>query len=80
MEKLLEEGLSAYDFNPVTTTCDARVVGFPMPGGAIGPNVHMMKSAGILNRYDEVLAEFPEVVRAGGAWTSVIPGSQQYWL
>jgi pyruvate carboxylase subunit B len=27
-----------------------------------------------------VLAEFPEVVRAGGAWTSVTPGSQQYWL
>jgi pyruvate carboxylase subunit B len=80
VEKLLEEGLSAYDFNPVTTTCDARVVGFPMPGGAIGPNVHMMQSAGILNRYDEVLAEFPEVVRAGGAWTSVTPGSQQYWL
>ena len=25
-------------------------------------------------------AEFPEVVRAGGGWTSVTPGSQQYWL
>jgi pyruvate carboxylase subunit B len=80
VEKLLEEGLSEYEFNPVTTTCDARVVGFPMPGGAIGPNVHMMKEAGILHKYGEVLAEFPEVVRAGGAWTSVTPGSQQYWL
>lgn len=80
VEKLLEEGLAEYEFNPVTTTCDARVVGFPMPGGAIGPNVHMMKEAGILHKYGEVLAEFPEVVRAGGAWTSVTPGSQQYWL
>ena len=80
VERLLEEGLSEYDFNPVTTTCDARVVGFPMPGGAIGPNVHMMKEAGILDKYGAVLAEFPEVVRAGGAWTSVTPGSQQYWL
>jgi pyruvate carboxylase subunit B len=80
VEKLLEDGLSDYEFNPVTTTCDARVVGFPMPGGAIGPNVHMMKEAGILHKYGEVLAEFPEVVRAGGAWTSVTPGSQQYWL
>ena len=53
---------------------------FPMPGGAIGPNVHMMAEAGILDRYGDVLAEFPEVVRAGGAWTSVTPGSQQYWL
>jgi len=80
IEDLLQEGLKEYDFNPVTTTADARVVGFPMPGGAIGPNVHMMKEAGILDRYSEVLAEFPIVVQAGGAWTSVTPGSQQYWL
>jgi pyruvate carboxylase subunit B len=80
IENMLDEGLAEYDFNPVTTTADARVVGFPMPGGAIGPNVHMMKEAGILDRYSEVLAEFPVVVKAGGAWTSVTPGSQQYWL
>ena len=80
IESLLNEGLSEYEFNPVTTSADARVVGFPMPGGAIGPNVHMMQSAGILDKYGAVLAEFPEVVRAGGGWTSVTPGSQQYWL
>ena len=62
IENLLNEGLKDYDFNPVTTTADARVVGFPMPGGAIGPNVHMMKEAGILDKYGEVLAEFPVVV------------------
>ena len=80
IESILNKGLSEYEFNPVTTSADARVVGFPMPGGAIGPNVHMMKSAGILDKYSDVLAEFPEVVRAGGGWTSVTPGSQQYWL
>lgn len=80
IEDVLSQGLSEYDFNPVTTTPDARVVGFPMPGGAIGPNVHMMKEAGILHKYSEVLAEFPVVVRAAGAWSSVTPGSQQYWL
>ncbi len=80
IENMLNEGLKDYFFNPVTTTADARVVGFPMPGGAIGPNVHMMSEAGILDRYNEVLAEFPVVVKAGGAWTSVTPGSQQYWL
>jgi pyruvate carboxylase subunit B len=80
IESLLFELLHDYDFNPVTTTADARVLGFPMPGGAIGPNVHMMTKAGILDRYSEVLAEFPVVVEAGGAWTSVTPGSQQYWL
>ena len=80
IENMLNEGLAEYEFNPVTTTADARVVAFPMPGGAIGPNVHMMKEAGILDRYSDVLAEFPVVVKAGGAWTSVTPGSQQYWL
>jgi len=80
IEDLLNDGLADYKFNPTTTTADARVVGFPMPGGAIGPNVHMMEKAGILHKYGEVLAEFPVVVEAGGAWTSVTPGSQQYWL
>ncbi|MCA9734077.1 MAG: biotin attachment protein [Deferribacteres bacterium] len=80
IEELLNEGLKDYSFNPTTTTADARVLGFPMPGGAIGPNVHMMVKAGILHKYSEVLAEFPVVVEAGGAWTSVTPGSQQYWL
>jgi pyruvate carboxylase subunit B len=80
IESLLNEGLKDYDFNPTTTTADARVLGFPMPGGAIGPNVHMMVKAGIIHKYSEVLAEFPIVVEAGGAWTSVTPGSQQYWL
>ncbi|MGB5847582.1 MAG: biotin/lipoyl-containing protein, partial [Ignavibacteriaceae bacterium] len=80
IENLLNEGLKDYSFNPTTTTADARVLGFPMPGGAIGPNVHMMVKAGILEKYSDVLAEFPVVVEAGGAWTSVTPGSQQYWL
>jgi pyruvate carboxylase subunit B len=77
---MLNESMKDYAFNPTTTTPDARVVGFPMPGGAIGPNVHMMVKAGVIHKYGDVLAEFPVVVEAGGAWTSVTPGSQQYWL
>jgi pyruvate carboxylase subunit B len=80
IEDMLNDLMKEYYFNPTTTTADARVIGFPMPGGAIGPNVHMMVKAGILHKYSEVLAEFPVVVEAGGAWTSVTPGSQQYWL
>jgi len=80
IEGMLSELMKDYNFNPTTTMADARVLGFPMPGGAIGPNVHMMAKAGIIDRYSEVLAEFPVVVEAGGAWTSVTPGSQQYWL
>ncbi|MFC1820443.1 biotin/lipoyl-containing protein, partial [Thermodesulfobacteriota bacterium] len=80
VENLLNEGMKDYDFNPVTTMADPRVIAFPMPGGAIGPNVHMMVKAGLLDKYGDILAEFPMVVEAGGAWTSVTPGSQQYWL
>jgi pyruvate carboxylase subunit B len=80
IENMLNELMQEYAFNPTTTTPDPRVLGFPMPGGAIGPNVHMMVKAGILDKYGEVLSEFPVVVEAGGAWTSVTPGSQQYWL
>jgi pyruvate carboxylase subunit B len=80
VEQMTTDLMHEYDFNPTTTSADARVLGFPMPGGAIGPNVHMMVKAGILDKYSDVLAEFPVVVEAGGAWTSVTPGSQQYWL
>lgn len=80
IENTLDELMKEYDFNPITTTPDPRVLGFPMPGGAIGPNVQMMVKAGILDKYSEVLSEFPLVMEAGGAWTSVTPGSQQYWL
>ncbi len=80
IESLLDEGLKDYAFNPTTTTADARVIGFPMPGGAIGPNVHMMVKAGIIHKYGDVLEEFPVVVKSGGAWSSVTPGSQFYWL
>jgi len=80
IEDMLNDLMKEYNFNPTTTTADARVLGFPMPGGAIGPNVHMMVKAGILDKYTQVLEEFPVVVEAGGAWTSVTPGSQQYWL
>ncbi|MBT7766748.1 MAG: biotin attachment protein, partial [Bdellovibrionales bacterium] len=80
LEEMLTKSMVEYDFNPVTTSADARVIGFPMPGGAIGPNVHMMVKAGLLDRYSDILAEFPVVVEAGGAWSSVTPGSQQYWL
>ncbi len=80
IEDMLTDLMKDYSFNPATTTADARVLGFPMPGGAIGPNVHMMVKAGIIDKYGDVLSEFPVVVEAGGAWTSVTPGSQQYWL
>ena len=78
--RMLDKALKDYEFEPAAITADARVLGFPMPGGAIGPNIHMMVKAGIRERYSEVLREMRVVVEAGGSWTSVTPGSQQYWL
>ncbi|MCF8105834.1 MAG: hypothetical protein K9K64_10140 [Desulfohalobiaceae bacterium] len=80
IEEMLNDLMQDYAWNPVTTTADARVVSFPMPGGAIGPNVHMMVKSGLMDKYSDVLSEFPVVVKSGGAWTSVTPGSQQYWV
>jgi len=80
IERMLTADMKDYAWNPTTVAADARVVGFPMPGGAIGPNIHMMEKAGIADKYAAVLAEFPVVVEAAGAWSSVTPGSQQYWL
>ncbi len=80
VSNILQECMKEYKFNPICTTPDPRVCGFPMPGGAIGPNVQMMVDAGISDKYSKVLDEFPIVVKAGGAWTSVTPGSQFYWL
>jgi len=80
ISRMLDKALTDYEFDPAAITADARVLGFPMPGGAIGPNIHMMVKAGIRERYSEVLAEMRNVVEAGGSWTSVTPGSQQYWL
>jgi pyruvate carboxylase subunit B len=44
IEDLLTEGLKDYNFNPTTTTADARVLGFPMPGGAILVKHHFRRT------------------------------------
>ncbi len=51
----------------------------PMPGGALTANTAMMRDNGILDRYPEVIAAMPEVVRRGGFGTSVTPVSQFYF-
>jgi len=80
IEEALAQIRSDYAFHPTATTPDARILSFPIAGDAIGPNVQMMEKEGILDRYGDILAEFPVLVEAGGAWTSDTPGSQQYWL
>lgn len=79
VEQCLAEGLQADAFHPATIAPDARVVCFPMPGNAIVTTLQEMTKAGLLDRYNDVLTEFPTVAQAGGAWTSVGPGGQHYW-
>lgn len=80
IEEALGQIRSDYAFHPAATTPDARILSFPLAGDAIGAIVRMMEKEGILDRCGDILAEFPVVVEAGGAWTSDTPGSQQYWL
>jgi len=79
LEHCLADQLRDYAFNPVAAAPDARVICFPMPGDAIAPTIKKMAEAGLLDRYADVLAEFPTVAQAGGAWASAAPGSQHYW-
>lgn len=80
VEQCLAEGLlQANTFDPAAVVPDTRVVCFPMPGSTIVSTIKNMTKAGLLDRYNDVLAEFPAVAQAGGAWTSVAPGSQHYW-
>jgi pyruvate carboxylase subunit B len=79
LEHCLIDGLGNYALNPVAAAPDARVVQFPLPGEAVPATIESMAKAGLLDRYADVLAEFPTVAQTGGAWTSATPGSQHYW-
>ncbi|MCP5126795.1 MAG: hypothetical protein H6973_14485 [Gammaproteobacteria bacterium] len=79
LEQGLIDGLRDYALNPVAAAPDARVVQFPLPGDAVAAMLEGVASAGLLDRYADVLAEFPIVAQTGGAWTSAMPGGQHYW-
>ena len=78
-EERLKECLTEYMIPPEATQVSPLIPFSPMPGGALTANTQMMRDAGNLDKFDEVIAEMKEVVEKGGYGTSVTPVSQFYW-
>jgi len=78
-EERLKECLEEYMIPPEATQVSPLIPFSPMPGGALTANTQMMRDAGNLEKFDEVIAEMKEVVERGGYGTSVTPVSQFYW-
>ncbi len=78
-EERLKECLAEYMIPPEATQVSPLIPFSPMPGGALTANTQMMRDAGNLEKFDEVIAEMKEVVEKGGYGTSVTPVSQFYW-
>jgi len=78
-EERLKECLEEYMIPPEATQVSPLIPFSPMPGGALTANTQMMRDAGNLDKFDEVIAEMKEVVEKGGYGTSVTPVSQFYW-
>ncbi len=79
IEEMLKECLRDYFLPPEARSVEPLIPYFPMPGGALTANTQMMRDAGILDRYPEVIKAMGEVVRRGGFGTSVTPVSQFYF-
>ncbi len=78
-EERLKECLEEYMIPPEATQVSPLIPFSPMPGGALTANTQMMRDAGNLDKFDEVIIEMKEVVEKGGYGTSVTPVSQFYW-
>jgi len=78
-EERLKECLSDYMIPPEATQVSPLIPFSPMPGGALTANTQMMRDAGDLEKFDQVIAAMKEVVERGGYGTSVTPVSQFYW-
>jgi len=69
-EERLKECLAEYMIPPEATQVSPLIPFSPMPGGALTANTQMMRDAGNLDKFDEVIAEMKEVVEKGGYGTS----------
>ncbi len=78
-EDVLKNCLKDYMVPPEATQVSPLIPFSPMPGGALTANTQMMRDAGNLDKFDEVIRAMKEVVERGGYGTSVTPVSQFYW-
>jgi pyruvate carboxylase subunit B len=74
-----ETAMKDYFFPPEAKMVSPMVTLSPMPGGELAANTMMMREAGTLHLFPQVIKEMAEVVSRGGFATSVTPVSQFYF-
>ena len=78
-EAVFKACMKDYFLPPEATMVEPLIPYSPMPGGALTANTQMMRDAGTLHQFPDVIAAMSDVVRKGGFGTSVTPVSQFYF-
>ena len=78
-EAVFKETMKDYFVPPEATAVEPLIPYAPMPGGALTANTQMMRDAGTLHQFPEVIEAMTEAVKKGGFGTSVTPVSQFYF-
>ncbi len=78
-EAVFKACMKDYFLPPEATMVEPLIPFSPMPGGALTANTQMMRDAGTLHQFPDVMAAMSDVVRRGGFGTSVTPVSQFYF-
>lgn len=78
-EAVFKDRMKDYFVPPEATAVEPLIPYAPMPGGALTANTQMMRDAGTLQQFPDVILAMTEAVRKGGFGTSVTPVSQFYF-
>lgn len=78
-EAVFKACMKDYFMPPEATAVEPLIPYAPMPGGALTANTQMMRDAGTLHQFPEVIQAMTEVVKKGGFGSSVTPVSQFYF-
>ncbi|MFK7897048.1 MAG: biotin/lipoyl-containing protein [Myxococcota bacterium] len=78
-EAVFKDCMKDYFLPPEATMVEPLIPYSPMPGGALTANTQMMRDAGTLHQFPDVIAAMSDVVRKGGFGSSVTPVSQFYF-
>ena len=77
-EDHFKAAMAKYFLPPEAMNVSPAIVWSPMPGGALTANTQMLRDNGMMDKYDDMIAEMYDCVRLGGFGTSVTPVSQFY--
>jgi len=79
LEASFKNAMKDYVLPNEATKVEPLIPFFPMPGGALGPNIKMLRDNNLMDKYPEVINAMGETVKKGGFGTSVTPVSQFYF-